>query len=43
MKVDGFRFDLASVFTRKSDGRLDLENPSLIADISFLARATVCA
>jgi glycogen operon protein len=36
MKVDGFRFDLASVFTRKSDGTLDLENPSLIADISFL-------
>jgi glycogen operon protein len=37
MKVDGFRFDLASVFTRKSDGNLDLEHPSLIADISFLA------
>ena len=37
MKVDGFRFDLASVFTRRSDGGTDLENPSLIADISFLA------
>ncbi|MDP9053159.1 MAG: isoamylase [Acidobacteriota bacterium] len=37
MKVDGFRFDLASVFTRRSDGGLDLEHPSLIADISFLA------
>jgi glycogen operon protein len=36
MKVDGFRFDLASVFTKKSDGGLDLENPSLISDISFL-------
>jgi len=36
MKVDGFRFDLASVFTRKSDGGMDLEHPSLIADISFL-------
>ena len=36
MKVDGFRFDLASVFTRKSDGGLDLEHPSLISDISFL-------
>jgi isoamylase len=36
MKVDGFRFDLASVFTRKSDGSLDLDHPSLISDISFL-------
>ena len=35
--VDGFRFDLASVFTRRSDGGIDLENPSLIADIGFLA------
>jgi isoamylase len=37
MKVDGFRFDLASVFTRRSDGGMDLEHPSLIADISFMA------
>ena len=37
MKVDAFRFDLASVFTRKSDGGMDLEHPSLIADIGFLA------
>jgi isoamylase len=37
MKVDGFRFDLASVFTRRSDGGMDLEHPSLISDISFLA------
>lgn len=37
MKVDGFRFDLASVFTRRSDGSRDLEHPSLISDISFLA------
>ena len=36
MKVDGFRFDLASVFTRRSDGGLDLDHPSLISDISFL-------
>lgn len=36
MRVDGFRFDLASVFTRRSDGSLDLENPSLISDISML-------
>ena len=37
MKVDGFRFDLASVFTRRSDGGLDLDHPSLIADIGVLA------
>ncbi len=37
MNVDGFRFDLASVFTRRSDGGLDLDNPSLISDIGFLA------
>ena len=37
MNVDGFRFDLASVFTRRSDGGLDLEHPSLIADIGVLA------
>jgi glycogen operon protein len=36
MKIDGFRFDLASVFTRRSDGGLDLDTPSLISDISFL-------
>ncbi len=36
MRVDGFRFDLASVFTRRSDGGMDLDNPSLISDISFL-------
>jgi glycogen operon protein len=37
MKVDGFRFDLASVFTRRSDGSLDLEHPSMISDISHMA------
>ena len=37
MSVDGFRFDLASVFTRRSDGGLDLDHPSLIADIGVLA------
>ncbi|MEP6715111.1 MAG: isoamylase [Terriglobia bacterium] len=36
MKIDGFRFDLASVFTRTSSGGMDLEHPSLISDISFL-------
>ena len=39
MKVDGFRFDLASVFTRRSDGGMDLDHPSLISDISFLGGA----
>ncbi len=37
MNVDGFRFDLASVFTRRSDGGLDLDHPSLISDIGVLA------
>ena len=36
MKIDGFRFDLASVFTRRSDGGLDLDTPSLVSDISIL-------
>jgi glycogen operon protein len=36
MRIDGFRFDLASVFTRRSDGSMDLDNPSLIADISSI-------
>ncbi|MDE3195215.1 MAG: glycogen-debranching protein, partial [Acidobacteriota bacterium] len=37
MHVDGFRFDLASIFTRRSDGSVDLDNPPLIADIGLLA------
>ena len=37
MHIDGFRFDLASVFARRSDGGLDLDHPSLIADIGVLA------
>jgi isoamylase len=37
MKVDGFRFDLASVFTRRSDGSMDLDHPALISQIGFLA------
>jgi glycogen operon protein len=36
MRVDGFRFDLASIFTRRSDGSLDLDDPPLIAEISSL-------
>jgi glycogen operon protein len=34
MHVDGFRFDLASIFTRRDDGSIDLEEPAVIADIT---------
>lgn len=34
MHVDGFRFDLASVFTRNEDGTLNLEDPPVIAELS---------
>lgn len=34
MRVDGFRFDLASIFTRNSDGSIDLEDPPIIARIN---------
>jgi glycogen operon protein len=37
MQVDGFRFDLASIFTRNSDGTINLNNPPLIAEISLFA------
>jgi isoamylase len=37
MNVDGFRFDLASVFTIKSDGSRDLDHPSLITEIGLLS------
>ena len=40
MRVDGFRFDLASILTRRSDGTPDLDNPALIADIGYLAART---
>ncbi|SMF48400.1 glycogen operon protein [Tistlia consotensis] len=33
MGVDGFRFDLASLFTRRADGSIDLEQPPIIAAI----------
>ena len=33
MHVDGFRFDLASIFTRNEDGSINLENPPIITDI----------
>ncbi|MEZ6120044.1 MAG: isoamylase [Pirellulaceae bacterium] len=33
MHVDGFRFDLASIFTRNDDGSINLDNPPIISDI----------
>jgi isoamylase len=33
MHVDGFRFDLASIFTRRTDGSIDLHDPPLISAI----------
>jgi glycogen operon protein len=34
MRVDGFRFDLASVFARRPDGSLDYEDPPIFGDIT---------
>jgi len=34
MHVDGFRFDLASVFARNVDGSLNFEDPPIFSDIS---------
>jgi glycogen operon protein len=33
MHVDGFRFDLASIFTRNEDGSINLNDPPVIAEI----------
>ena len=33
MHVDGFRFDLASVFTRNSDGSINLDDPPIVSEI----------
>jgi glycogen operon protein len=38
MGVDGFRFDLASIFARAADGTMNVHEASLISEISFLAR-----
>jgi isoamylase len=35
MHVDGFRFDLASIFSRNDDGTLNTEDPPIIAEISL--------
>ncbi len=34
MHVDGFRFDLASIFTRNADGSINDDDPAIIAEIS---------
>ncbi len=34
MGVDGFRFDLASAFTRNPDGSLNWEDPPIIGEIA---------
>lgn len=34
MRVDGFRFDLASIFTRAADGTVNLADPLLVADVT---------
>ena len=36
MHVDGFRFDLASIFTRDLDGSVNTKDPPLIPEISLL-------
>jgi glycogen operon protein len=37
MGVDGFRFDLASIFTRNDDGSVNLGDPPTVAEISAFA------
>jgi isoamylase len=34
MQVDGFRFDLASIFTRNEDGTVNVDDPPVIAAVS---------
>jgi isoamylase len=34
MHVDGFRFDLASIFTRNDDGSLNLKDPPILSEIN---------
>jgi glycogen operon protein len=38
MGVDGFRFDLASIFSRAADGTMGTQEASLVAEIGLLAR-----
>lgn len=38
MHIDGFRFDLASVFTRDSDGSINLDDPPIVGEIGTNAQ-----
>jgi glycogen operon protein len=38
MGVDGFRFDLASIFSRAADGTIGVQEAPLVAEIGLLAR-----
>ena len=38
MGVDGFRFDLASIFSRAADGTIGVHEAPLVAEIGLLAR-----
>ncbi|QDT02141.1 Glycogen debranching enzyme [Rubripirellula lacrimiformis] len=40
MHVDGFRFDLASIFTRRSDGSINLDDPPIVSEIGTNADLT---
>lgn len=40
MRVDGFRFDLASVFSRRTDGSINLSDPPIFGDIGSDAELT---
>jgi glycogen operon protein len=37
MGVDGFRFDLASVFARNADGSVNTESPPMVAEIGMMS------
>ena len=37
MGIDGFRFDLASIFSRAADGTMNVHEASLVSEISLLA------
>jgi isoamylase len=38
MGVDGFRFDLASIFSRAADGTMNVHEAALVSELSLLAR-----
>ena len=38
MGVDGFRFDLASIFSRAADGTMNVHEASVVSELSLLAR-----